>query len=177
MEEKSIMAITLIRVCQDPVFTQGIWEDPLRGRQQQGVVDSPKVQCLLWETPWDRPVGNAAQQSGFTHLRLNIQISCPASARKVSAPAAETGPLPCAVGKHMKDMKPWGASCLPPPHLSPLPSWQLAEATQISPHSKMYIKGQKNSAESNFYYFLMASCFPPLCICRTLCKQFLYDVT
>lgn len=42
------MAITLIRVCQDPVFTQGIWDEPLRGQQQQqGVADSPKGQRLL----------------------------------------------------------------------------------------------------------------------------------
>lgn len=38
-------------------------------------------------------------------------------------------------------------------------------------------RAEKQSAESNFGYFPIASCFPPLCICRTFCKQFLYDVT
>ena len=43
---------------------------------------------------------------------------------------------------------------------------------------KPYIKGQKpHTAVRIFYYFLIASYFPQLCICRTFCKQFLYDVT
>lgn len=106
-------------------FYTGHWDDPLRGRQQQGVADSPKGQYLLWETPWDGPVGDAAQQSSFMHLRLNVQISCPASARKVSAPAAETGHFPCAVRKHMKDMNPGGLPACPHPAypLCPLGGW------------------------------------------------------
>lgn len=81
------------------------------------------------------------------HLKLNIRISCPAPARKSQRSCSRDRAFPLCLRKHMKGMKPWGVSCLPPPHLSPLPSWRLAEATQISPHSKAYVEGQKNRVQ------------------------------
>lgn len=43
MEEKSIMAITLIRVCQDPVFTQGIGMILSEDSSSRGWQTAPRV--------------------------------------------------------------------------------------------------------------------------------------
>lgn len=136
MEEKSIMAITLIRVCQDRVLvgantghlrctsqrTAAAWG----GWEPRGVAESPGGRCLLWETWWNVCAGEMSELHTRTQCSTkwlhtpgaqhNRFIFLPRQERS-GLPAAETGHFPHAVKKHVKDLKPWGGlpACPPVP--------------------------------------------------------------
>lgn len=136
MEEKSIMAITLIRVCQDRVLvgantghlrctsqrTAAAWG----GWEPRGVAESPGGRCLLWETWWNVCAGEMSELHTRTQCSTkwlhtpgaqhNRFIFLPRQERS-GLPAAETGHFPHAVKKHVKDLKPWGGlpACPPGP--------------------------------------------------------------